>query len=157
VNQVLQQLLLFLEQHLQRHRVRLETAFGEGLPDIEASAHQLQQVFLNLFNNACDAMPEGGTIRVETGVETDSGGRLFVVVRVRDTGIGIPKEKQEHIFKPFFSTKDLHRGTGLGLTIAARIIQQHQGSITLESREEGGTAFTIRFPAAASAAVKIAE
>lgn len=148
VNQILRQLLLFLEQHLQRHRVKLETAFSEDLPDIDANAQQLQQVFLNLFNNACDAMPEGGTIRVETRVEPGAGGTRFVAILVSDDGLGIPTEKQEHIFKPFFTTKDLRRGTGLGLTIADRIIRQHEGTITLESEEGVGTAFTIRFPAA---------
>jgi two-component system, NtrC family, sensor kinase len=151
INQLLQQILLFLEQHLERNQVRVETDFSDKQPEIQASPQQLQQVFINLFNNACDAMPDGGVIRIATSVETDAGGE-FVVVSVADTGTGIPEEKQARIFEPFFTTKDLGRGTGLGLSIAANIIRQHKGTIELQSKERAGTKFTIRFPASVSAA-----
>lgn len=147
LNQVLKQILLFLEQHLARHRVNIEADLGADLPEIEANAHQLQQVFLNLLNNACDAMPEGGTIRLATRAERGPGDEQFVTVLVSDTGVGIPEDRQAHIFEPFFTTKDLKRGTGLGLSIAARIVREHKGSIELSSVPGGGTTFTIRFPA----------
>ncbi len=148
VNRILTQLLLFLEQHLLRCRVQVETRFDPDLPEIEANAQQLQQVFLNLFNNACDAMPNGGSLTVTTHVESDAGGNRYVMIGVSDNGVGIPDEKQQRIFEPFFSTKELQGGTGLGLTIANRIVRQYGGTITLESSVGKGSAFTIRFPAA---------
>jgi signal transduction histidine kinase len=144
LNQILQQLLLFLEQHLARCRVKVEAHFSHDLPEIEANPQQLQQVFLNLLNNACDAMPNGGTVFIETTSHSDPEGK-YVVASVADNGTGIAKEKQGHIFEPFFTTKDLNRGTGLGLSIAAKIIRQHQGTIELDSVPGAGTKFTIRF------------
>ncbi len=145
LNQLLDQLLMFLDQHLHKCRVSISTSFSPDLPEIEANPQQLQQVFLNLLNNACDAMPNGGTVRVATWLETRNG-TTSAVVSVSDDGVGIPPEKQEHIFEPFFTTKDLRRGTGLGLSIAAKIIRLHKGTITLQSEPKRGTTFTIRFP-----------
>jgi len=146
VNQILNQLLLFLRQHLERQSIEVETQFRPDLPEIEANARQLQQVFLNLLNNAADAMPNGGRIRLATRVETDVAGRDMVAVSVADNGIGIAPEEQKRMFEPFFSTKDFRRGTGLGLSIAARIVRQFRGAIALESQPGAGTTFTIRFP-----------
>ncbi len=144
LNKLLQQLLLFLEQHLEGNHIEVETRFAQDLPEIEANAEQLQQVFLNLLNNACDAMPAGGTVKVETSTSADPEGR-YVQVSVSDNGVGIPKEKQGRIFEPYFTTKDLRRGTGLGLSIAAKIVRQHDGSIDLESAPGEGARFTLRF------------
>jgi two-component system, NtrC family, sensor kinase len=144
LNHILQQLLFFLEQHLTRCRVNIETHFSPDLPEIEANPQQLQQVFLNLLNNACDAMPNGGNVIVETSHHSDASGK-YVVASVADNGTGIAEEKQGHIFEPFFTTKDLNRGTGLGLSIAAKIIRQHQGTIELQSAPGSGSKFTIRF------------
>jgi two-component system, NtrC family, sensor kinase len=149
LNQILQQLLLFLEQHLTKRRVTVVTRFSPDLPQIEANPQQLQQVFLNLLNNACDAMPNGGTAVIETATSTGRDG-TYAVVSVEDNGTGIPEEKQEHIFEPYFSTKDLRRGTGLGLSIASKIIRQHNGTIALHSVPGVGTKFTIRFPVPAA-------
>ncbi len=146
VNDLLRQLLLFLEHHLARRGVALETDFGAGLVPVEANAQQLQQVFLNVLNNAGDAMPDGGKIVVRTRLEHDADSGREVVVSISDNGIGIPSEKQARIFEPFFSTKDLRRGTGLGLTIAAKIIRQHHGRIEVQSSQGQGTTLTIRLP-----------
>lgn len=148
LNQLLGQLLSFLEQHLERQRVEIETRFSPDLPEIDANPQQLQQVFLNLLNNACDACatkPEGGKVVVETGSGEDDRGS-YVTASVSDNGVGISEEKQGRIFEPFFTTKDLKRGTGLGLSIAARIIRQHHGTIELDSAPEKGARFTVRFP-----------
>jgi signal transduction histidine kinase len=145
LNEILQQLLLFLEQHLERCKVTIETHLSPDLPEIEANPQQLQQVFLNLLNNACDAMPGGGKVVVGTSAVLDESG-AHVLATVADTGMGIPEEKLGHIFEPFFSTKDLNRGTGLGLSIAAKIIRQHGGTIELHSVPGSGTEFTVRFP-----------
>jgi two-component system, NtrC family, sensor kinase len=153
IEQLLRQILLFLEQHLERKNVRVEANFSPRLPVIEASPQQLQQVFINLFNNACDAMPGGGVIRIGAFAEVDFRGE-FVVVSVADNGTGIPEEKQARIFEPYFTTKDLGRGAGLGLSIAANIIRQHNGTIELQSKEGSGTKFIIRFPASVPSPVQ---
>ncbi|MGA2263053.1 MAG: ATP-binding protein [Acidobacteriota bacterium] len=150
LNSILKQLLLFLGQHFERTQIHIKTSFQPDLPEIEANAQQLQQVFLNLLNNAADAMPNGGTVKVETRVETDPQSQKLVAVSISDDGVGIPREEQKRIFEPFFSTKDLRGGTGLGLSIAARIVRQHEASIALESEPGVGTTFTIRFPAQSS-------
>jgi two-component system, NtrC family, sensor kinase len=149
LNDILKQLLLFLGQHLERFQIEIEADFRSDLPEIHANPQQLQQVFLNLLNNAADAMPQGGKVRIATQRELEAPGKDWVVVSVSDTGVGIAGEEQKRIFEPFFSTKDFRRGTGLGLSIAARIVRQHQGEIAVESEPGAGTIFTIRFPALA--------
>jgi two-component system, NtrC family, sensor kinase len=146
INDILEQLLVFLEQHLERQKIKISRHFQPGLPEIEANAQQLQQVFLNLLNNAADAMQDGGTILTETRTESDGDLHEFVAVSVSDNGIGIPFEEQKRIFEPFFSTKDFRGGTGLGLSIAARIVRQHEGTISVKSAPGEGTTFIIRFP-----------
>ena len=155
LNRLLEQLLLFLDQHLRKCQINVRTSFSPDLPDIEANPQQLQQVFLNLFNNACDAMPQGGTVRVSTSLESSSAGMACVIVTVSDDGVGIPLEKQEHIFEPYFTTKELRRGTGLGLSIAANIIREHEGTISLQSEPQRGTTFTIRFPVPVQPATRV--
>jgi signal transduction histidine kinase len=105
---------------------------------------------LNLLGNAADAMAQGGEIRLATTVEKDAGGRRMVVVRIRDTGPGIPQDVQSRIFEPFFTTKDT--GTGLGLCIAAHIMARHGGSLVLESTTEAGTTFAVWMPIVAEGA-----
>lgn len=148
INEILERLLLFLEHHLSRLRVRVRTDFAPQLPGVLGNANQLHQVFLNLVNNACDAMPEGGDLNVSAALEPVEGGAPCVAVRVSDTGTGIPLERQGRIFEPFFTTREFSGGTGLGLSISARIVRQHGGSISFESRPGSGTTFTVRLPVA---------
>jgi len=148
INEILERLLLFLEQHLSRLRIRIRTDLAPQLPGVLGNANQLHQVFLNLINNACDAMPGGGDLTLSAALEPDDRGRPFVTVRVSDTGIGIPLERQGRIFEPFFTTKEFSGGTGLGLSISARIVRQHGGSISFDSRPGAGTTFTVRLPVA---------
>jgi signal transduction histidine kinase len=114
----------------------------------------LEQVFVNLALNAADSMPEGGTltvaIRREAGGPGDlgRGGEPLLCVDVADTGTGIAADVLPHIFEPFFTTKPGGKGTGLGLAIAARIVDAHRGTISVVPRPRGGTAFTVRIPAA---------
>jgi signal transduction histidine kinase len=109
--------------------------------------HQLQQVFLNLFLNARDAMPSGGWLSVTTRVE---GGR--VIAEVADTGSGIPSEQIARIYDPFFTTKAIGRGTGLGLSITYGIVREHDGTILCDSAVGQGTRFTMELPLAPAAA-----
>jgi hypothetical protein len=105
--------------------------------------HQLQQVFLNLFLNARDAMPRGGWLSVATRVEGDR-----IVAEVADTGSGIPSEHLARIYDPFFTTKSIGRGTGLGLSITYGIVHEHEGTIGCESAVGQGTRFILKLPMA---------
>jgi two-component system NtrC family sensor kinase len=114
------------------------------LPRIMADRSQMQQVFMNLFVNAAQAMQEEGRITVKSGYSRQDG---HVVVTVSDTGHGIDKQHIARIFDPFFTTKEDGRGTGLGLSIAYGIVTQHGGTITVDSEPGKGTTFSMRFPA----------
>ena len=122
-------------------KVLIETRFDARVPAIMADTMQLQQIFLNLLLNSIEAMPEGGALTLETRL--NSGGRR-VQVSVTDTGAGIPEEFQEKIFHPFFTTKK--KGSGLGLAITKRLIEQHRGSIAVESTAGRGAVFHLSFP-----------
>jgi len=101
----------------------------------------LQQVFSNMILNACNAMSDGGSLTVSTRT-TESG----VEIRFADTGVGIPSEHLSKIYDPFFTTMPVGKGVGLGLSISYSIIQQHQGTIEVESQVDQGTTFTIWLP-----------
>jgi hypothetical protein len=109
------------------------------------SEQKLQQVFLNLFLNAKDAMTKGGWLSVTTSVKDGKA-----VVEVADTGSGIPSEHLARIYDPFFTTKSIGRGTGLGLSISYGIVREHHGSIECESIVGQGTRFIVEFPPAHS-------
>jgi len=144
LNKVIQDTLNLLEHQLKTARVKVQSDLHEGLPTIHGNPGKLQQVFLNLFLNAKDAMPEGGTLQVMT-----SNGSA-VTVSVSDTGSGIAQEHIARIYDPFFTTKngarEPRRGTGLGLSVTYGIIQEHAGKIRVESRVGSGTTFHLEFP-----------
>lgn len=155
VNHLLREVSALLERQLRRHRVTLTLQLSPSLPLVLGSADQLKQVFLNLFLNAQEAMPEGGRLTVTTHLAKDGDRELllpggWIVVQVQDTGVGIPEEHQRHIFEPFFSTKREQKGTGLGLWVSMGIIQQHGGQMRVRSRPGRGTTFIIALPPGAS-------
>lgn len=115
-----------------------------ALPAVKANKNQLQQVIINLCNNAIDAMSRGGRITLRTCVSQRKADH--VEIQVRDTGAGIPPEIQARIFEPFFTTKEVGKGTGLGLALVYEIIQKHEGSIELQSEVGHGTTFTVYLP-----------
>ncbi len=119
---------------------RIEKNFGENLLPVMGNKGELQQVFINLFINSVHAMPQGGTISVSTEKSEKD-----IIIKVIDTGEGIPEENREKIFDPFFTTKP--KGTGLGLSITQRIIENHKGEILVCSDVGKGTTFIIRLPA----------
>lgn len=129
------------QDRLARNRVKVETTFAEICPMVHADTDQMSQVLINLVMNAIHAMPDGGTLRLALTHAND-----MVRLIVADTGHGIPQEVISKIFDPFFTTKEFGKGTGLGLTVVKGIIEEHNGTIHVESEPGKGTVFTICLP-----------
>lgn len=149
INGVVESMVLFIGKEAEKKEVRVLAEFAEGLPKIMVDKHQIKQVFLNLLMNAIEAVPSGGEITIATRSFAPRGNMDFVRIEIRDTGVGIPEENLDRIFDPFFTTKhdsDTHVGTGLGLAIAHQIVQEHRGSIDVESRIGKGTTFYVNLP-----------
>jgi PAS domain S-box-containing protein len=140
-----------LAPHVLGQHIHLETDLAPALPAVDGDASQLEQVLLNLAENARDAMPAGGVLRLSTRHVAGHGATDLgrVELRVTDTGVGIAAADLPRVFEPFFTTKPLGRGTGLGLPVAQGIVGQHRGTITLESREGAGTTARVVLPASA--------
>ncbi len=145
INKIIAETLALLEHPFKTSRIRVQDELADHLPPVSGNSGRLQQVFLNLFLNARDAMPEGGLLRISTA---NGDG---VSVTVSDTGSGISQEHIHRIYDPFFTTKNAPRegqskGTGLGLSVTYGIIQEHAGKIRVESRPGEGTTFYLDFP-----------
>lgn len=147
LGQVLNDCLEVLQERIRRARIRVESNYETILRPVHVHADpdQMSQVFLNLFINALHAMPDGGTLRIDLQRINN-----HVKATVADTGQGISKEDLPRIFAPFFTTKEVGQGTGLGLTVVHGIIEEHGGTIAVESEPGAGTIFTITLPAATS-------
>jgi two-component system, NtrC family, sensor kinase len=142
LNRVIRETLTLIEHQLQKAMVRVEFAAEADLPPIRGNSGKMQQVFLNLFLNARDAMEEsGGVMRVSTS----SDGR-FASIIIADSGKGIPAEELPRIYDPFFTTKSARKGTGLGLAVTYGIVREHNGSIQASSNPGAGTRFQLDFP-----------
>jgi len=126
-------------------KIKFIADYGQGLPRLLADARRMQQCFLNIMLNAMDAMPDGGRLLVRTA---HGPGDSSVIVEISDTGEGIPEERLDKIFNPFFTTRST--GTGLGLAIVQQIILEHNGVIEVRSRPGEGTTFTIKLPSSAA-------
>ena len=148
LNSVLEETLTLVQHPLRTARVSVIKDYTKELPPVLGSTTRLQQVFLNLFMNARDAMPGGGMLEVRTAARNGS-----VEVEVTDTGTGIPSEHLNRIFDPFFTTKTSGRGTGLGLSVSYGIIKEHAGKVDVRSTPGKGTSFRLEFPVARKAAV----
>ena len=143
VNDVLKQTTAFLDNEIRFRNIELIWRLNPDIPTIQSDASQIQQVILNLFNNAIDALDRNGHITVTTGYEPESD---MVSISIRDNGPGMDKEVQRRIFDPFFTTKKVGEGTGLGLSISYSIISKLGGSIRFESEVGQGTEFIILLP-----------
>jgi two-component system NtrC family sensor kinase len=141
INEVVRRTVQLIRNQKSFEGIVIVENMGENLPDIDGDMNRLQQVILNFTLNACEAMPHGGTLTVTT-LQVDNEVRL----EITDTGHGIKPEVMERIFEPFFTTKPVGQGTGLGLAVSYGIIQQHGGSIEVESEEGKGTKFIIALP-----------
>ncbi len=141
LNKLINEGLFFLESRCIKYGVELNKVLTRDLPLIDADPSQMHQVLVNLVVNAIQAMPEGGKLIVETRKKNG-----FVELRVKDTGTGMSEDIVKQIFLPFFTTKDVNEGTGLGLAVVHGIVKSHNGSIRVDSRPGSGTTFTISLP-----------
>ena len=123
--------------------IEIDMRMTEDLPPVLGDYSRLEEVFLNLFVNAADAMAGKGTLRIITRLNTVN----TVRIGISDTGKGIERSYLQHIFEPFFTTKEPGQGTGLGLSIAYGIVREHNGTIDVESEPGRGTTFVITLPA----------
>jgi len=143
LNAVITDVFSLLEHQFEVGRIKVRRELAVAPPLVSGMEHQLQQVFLNLFLNARDAMPRGGWLSVLTRVDG-----TLVIAEIADTGSGIPSDQLARIYDPFFTTKSISRGTGLGLSITYGIVREHDGTIHCDSAVGQGTRFTITLPLA---------
>ncbi len=144
VNAVVAETITFLETEARFREIEIRALYDDGLPRITTDQAQLQQVFLNIIDNAIDAVGKSGYIDIRTC--RDQGKDREVIIEISDSGPGIPKETLARIFDPFFTTKKANEGTGLGLSISYSIVEKLGGHILVASEEGKGTTFTIRLP-----------
>ena len=142
LNMVIADVVGLLEHQFEMHRIKVRRELSEAPVLVSGVEHKLQQVFLNLFLNAKDAMPKGGWLSIVTRADGDR-----IIAEVADTGSGIPSEYLGRIYDPFFTTKAIGQGTGLGLSIIYGIVREHGGSIDCESAPGQGTRFVLSLPA----------
>jgi two-component system, NtrC family, sensor kinase len=147
INDAIKEVIGFIEKEMLYRNIKLALNFKENLPRVTTDKGQIQQVFLNIINNAVDAVEEGGQIEVSSDIKDINTIRILI----KDNGIGIPKDKLKHIFEPFYTTKEKDKGTGLGLSISYGIMQKLGGIILVESEVYKGTTFIIEIPVAANA------
>lgn len=144
LNQALIDSISLVKAEAKIRQVDIQLELSPALPKIFGNSNQVQQIIINLANNALDAMPEGGKLKVETRL-SDEPAPLWVCLYVSDTGKGIPPHVLQRIFEPFFTTKGVGKGTGLGLSLVHEIVKRHEGTIDVQSRP-GFTEFLVRFP-----------
>ncbi|HEY9165617.1 MAG TPA: ATP-binding protein [Candidatus Kryptonia bacterium] len=145
INEEIQNVLQLLKNQLDKSSIELRLVLDDTLPFVFGDAAQLQEVFVNLIVNSIHSMERGGILTISTrgNVRREDN---TIEVSIADTGCGIPAENLQKIFNPFFTTKEVGKGTGLGLAIAQRIVQDHKGTISVESEVDKGTIFKLTFP-----------
>jgi signal transduction histidine kinase len=145
LNEIVSDVLALMNHLLHTSGVEVSVRLADRLPWISVDRNQIKQVLLNLLHNALHAMPSGGQLTVETARRQREGGD-WLVIRIRDTGVGIPAENMSRIFEPFFTTRSREGGTGLGLSVSYGIVTDHGGFIDVESREGRGSVFSVWLP-----------
>lgn len=161
VNELLERALLLVKHELEKHKISVSKDYALALPACRLDPQKVQEVFINVYENAIHAMPAGGTLTVRTYAKTLTGvgpnvgdrrtyrfgmGETIVVIEIEDTGVGIPEDRLAKIFDPFFTTKPAGQGTGLGLTVSRTIVDLHGGTIQIGNRPEGGAKVVILLP-----------
>ncbi len=141
LNQIVQEGLYFLESRCAKDGIDVVRVLSSDLPEVTADPSQMTQVLVNLVVNAIQAMQNGGVLTIKTGVSGKN-----VLLSVEDTGVGMSERVKKQIFLPFFTTKDIGQGTGLGMSVVHGIINSHGGQIEVESKEGSGTKFEIKLP-----------
>ncbi|MBA7569726.1 Signal transduction histidine-protein kinase AtoS [subsurface metagenome] len=139
LNRVVRELLDFMKFEIAGAGITVDTDLAKANPQILMDERYMKQAVLNILKNAISAMPDGGMLRVQT---VQKGNELLL--KISDTGVGIPDEHMEKIFEPYFTTKDF--GSGLGLTLVYKIVKEHMGDIEINSKVGEGTSITLRFP-----------
>jgi signal transduction histidine kinase len=142
IKEVIQKALKLVKNQTMLSGIGVETAISPDIPSVRGNFRNLEQVFLNLFINAIQAMPVGGSIRVSASRTPEQ----TIKITVQDTGIGIKPEDLEHIFEPFYTTKAVGRGTGLGLAVSYALVKKHGGYVEVQSQVNSGTTFSIYLP-----------
>jgi len=148
LNDVVEKVLSLVEYQINKNKINIVVNLASGLPEIIANSQQLQQVLVNFLLNARDAIEEAGregTIEITTGLREDGGGKQLVLA-VKDNGTGIDPGNLDRIFNPFYTSKEVGRGTGLGLSVSMGIAQAHEGNILVESEPGVGSVFTLVLP-----------
>ncbi|MGD9192650.1 MAG: ATP-binding protein [Desulfobacterales bacterium] len=140
LNSLIKEWVDFFTFRCRKNGIEMVVQMDQNLPDIEGDSSQINQVIVNLVVNAIHAMPDGGKLTIATTCENDG-----ISLKVMDTGTGIEEDIKDKVFLPFFTTKDVDQGTGLGLSVVYGIVQEHGGVITLSSRVGEGTSFIIKF------------
>jgi two-component system NtrC family sensor kinase len=141
INTLIENIILLVRNQASFRNITIDKELGENIPELLADPDQIQQVFVNIILNAAEAMARGGKLAIQSKVSAD---RRNIIVSFADTGPGIPESARERIFDPFYTTKE--HGTGLGLSISYGIIEQHGGTIAVESVVGKGSTFTIQLP-----------
>ncbi|MEK6776767.1 MAG: ATP-binding protein [bacterium] len=144
INRVINQSIFLLQDRAAQQNVDVVTHCDEKIPKVNVDEKQIQQVLVNLGLNAIQAMPQGGVLMYTSKMRKTDNNKELVEIQVKDTGKGIPSEHMSKIFVPFFTTH--HTGTGLGLPISKKIVQQHKGRIEVKTTQDKGTCFTILLP-----------
>jgi two-component system NtrC family sensor kinase len=141
INEVIEKSIDLVAHQASMQNVKIEKKIKPDLPKTMLDVGQIQQVFINILLNAIEAMPQGGTLTVSSGIQDE-----VAAIQFTDTGIGIPKEILPKILDPFFTTKEQGKGTGLGLSVSYGIIERHRGKLEVKSKVGEGTTFTVKLP-----------
>lgn len=166
LNNIIKDTVELCETMARSRKVAIKMETGDNIPHIHADSNQMEQVLMNLFVNAMDAMPDGGTIIIGTEfVEIERNNHVhpllssgkYILIKVTDTGIGIPEEIKDKIFNPFFTTKGPGKGTGLGLAMVYGIVKEHKGVLNVKSKTGKGTTFEIYLPPSDAAIHEVAK
>jgi len=148
IRDVVEDTLLLLRKQAELAGVDVSQTYADNVPQVYVDINQIKQVFINILNNAIHAMPDGGHLSIEVRAAKPDGQKPWVEIAFRDTGVGIAPDQLGRVFDPFFTSKEIGEGTGLGLSVSQRIVEEHGGAIELESQSGHGSIFTVKLPTA---------